>query len=81
MDPENISKLLAETFEKVDISAQFYDYVYAKACSIVDRNMPFEAEIKKVKIEYRVNERILEREEAVSAVVANLFKLCEEVRL
>jgi len=81
MDPEKIPVFLVKEFEKIDISAKFYNYVYKKACEIVDRNMPYGAEIEKAVLESRRNTRIMEREEAISAVTANLFRLCEEVRL
>ena len=81
MNDEIMKEKLTKTRKQIDISAQIYEHALAVATRIVDEHLPYQEQIDLAKLPGEKYDRITERQEAISIIVANLLQLSECVRL
>lgn len=70
---------LQKTFRQMDIAKQVYEYAFDLAEQLVDDKMPYADMIKESILPFTRRASILNRQEAISAVVANILTLSGEL--
>jgi hypothetical protein len=72
---------MIKTKLQLKIASEIYAHAYGLATELVDRCMPYDKMIKMVVLRDKKIELMINRQEALSAVTANILSIAEDVRI
>ena len=72
---------LKKSYEIMDATLEIIAYLYDKSAELVDEKMPYAELLKELKLPSDRRTMILDREEAISTIMANALQFSERIRV
>ena len=81
MNEAEIKKDMKTQFKILKLSAEIYEEALRLAIEIVDTKMSFSEVLKQTMLQSERNIILMDRERSISAVVANILSISDDVRI